>query len=95
MNSEYTTIYYIENSFTMLISLRIKLYLKLQYCIGFLYVIFIPIVTLCLQKEIRVGIATVFGSAVMCLQLQEIRRSNSAQQATSEGRDVQSQLQTI
>ena len=79
----------------MLIPLRIKFYLKLQYCIGFLYVIFIPIVTLCLQKEIRVGIATVFGSAVMCLQLQEIRRSNSAQQATSEGRDVQSQLQTI
>ena len=43
-------------------------FLLLKYCVGFLYLIFVPIVTLSLQKEIRIGIATVFGSAIMCLQ---------------------------
>jgi hypothetical protein len=62
-----------------------------KYCIGFLYVIFVPIVTLCLKKEIRIGLATVFGSAVMCVQLQEIRRSNT-QEANAESREGQTQL---
>jgi len=43
-------------------------FLLLKYCVGFLYLIFIPIITLSIQTELRVGIATVFGSAVMCLQ---------------------------
>ena len=43
-------------------------FLLIKYCVGFLYVIIVPVVTLCLEKEIRRGIGSVFGSAVLCLQ---------------------------
>ena len=35
-------------------------FLLLKYCVGFLYLIFIPIVTLAFQEEIRNGVYTVF-----------------------------------
>ena len=43
-------------------------FLFVKYCLGFLFVIFVPIITLSLQADIRVGINSVFGSAVLCLQ---------------------------
>lgn len=41
-------------------------FLLAKYCLGFLYLLFVPLVTLTLQREIRSGIATVFGSAATC-----------------------------
>lgn len=43
-------------------------FLMVKYCVGFLFVIFVPILTLVLETEIRDGIRSVFGSAVLCLQ---------------------------
>jgi hypothetical protein len=48
---------YLPDSFSFLLA---------KYCIGFLFVICIPILTLILRKEIREGIAGVFGSAANC-----------------------------
>ena len=48
---------YLPDSFSFLVA---------KYCIGFLFVICIPILTLILRKEIRDGIAAVFGSAATC-----------------------------
>lgn len=43
-------------------------FLLTKYCAGFLFVLFVPLITLALEKEIRRGIRSVFGSAVLCLQ---------------------------
>lgn len=43
-------------------------FLLVKYCVGFVFVILVPVITLCLEKEIRYGITSVFGSAVLCLQ---------------------------
>ncbi|TRY61503.1 hypothetical protein TCAL_05713 [Tigriopus californicus] len=43
-------------------------FLLVKYCLGFVFVILVPVITLCLEKEIRHGITSVFGSAVLCLQ---------------------------
>jgi len=42
-------------------------FLLAKYCIGFLFVICIPVLTLILCREIREGIAAVLGSAANCV----------------------------
>ena len=48
---------YLPDSFSFLVA---------KYCIGFLFVVCIPILTMILRKEIRDGIAGVFGAAATC-----------------------------
>ena len=48
---------YLPDSFSFLLA---------KYCIGFLFVVCIPILTLILRREIREGIAVLFGSAATC-----------------------------
>jgi len=49
---------YLPESFSFLLA---------KYCIGFLFVICIPVLTLILRREIREGISAVFGSAANCV----------------------------
>lgn len=41
-------------------------FLFVKYCLGFLHVIFVPLITLSTQEDIRVSIKDIFGSAVIC-----------------------------
>lgn len=50
---------YVTDNFTFLL---------VKYCVGFLFVLFVPLVTLASEDDIRLGISAVFGSAVLCLQ---------------------------
>jgi len=49
---------YLPDSFSFLLA---------KYCIGFLFVICIPVLTLILCREIREGTAAVFGSVANCV----------------------------
>jgi hypothetical protein len=48
---------YLPDSFSFLLA---------KYCIGFLFVVCIPVLTMILRREIREGIAAVFGTAATC-----------------------------
>ena len=63
-------------------------FLVVKYCFGFLFVIFIPVVTLVMEKDIRKGIRSVFGSAVLCLQDMELTGNNNGNAAGAEYSEV-------
>ncbi len=41
-------------------------FLFVKYCLGFLFIVFVPLVILVLEGNIRSGVRSVFGSAVLC-----------------------------
>jgi len=60
-------------------------FLLVKYCAGFLFVLFVPLITLLTEPDIRSGVRAVFGSAVLCLQDMEEAAEGSGGEDTGGG----------
>ena len=62
-------------------------FLFVKYCLGFLFILFVPLVILLADGNIRSGVRSVFGSAVLCSLQEEDEDENENEDEGGVGKD--------